>query len=88
MLRFPWLAAEGLVEDAGEAPEGGAAGVAFTKTLRAGNGAGSVDGVDAGGREGDAGRNPVTGNIECRAKFDPASATAFPNNAANTANKV
>ena len=33
----------------------------------------------------DAGRNPTTGNIECRAKFDPASATAFPINAANTA---
>lgn len=33
----------------------------------------------------DAGRNPVTGQIQCRAQFDPASATAFPNNAANTA---
>ena len=33
----------------------------------------------------DAGRNPVTGNIECRAKFDANSAVAFPNNAGNTA---
>ncbi len=27
----------------------------------------------------DAGRNPTTGAIECRAKFDPASATVWPN---------
>ena len=33
----------------------------------------------------DAGRNPATGAIECRAKFDPAAATAFPASAANTA---
>ena len=33
----------------------------------------------------DAGRNPLTGATECRAKFDPASATAFPSNAANSA---
>ena len=26
----------------------------------------------------DAGRNPVTGQIQCRSQFDPASATAFP----------
>jgi outer membrane receptor protein involved in Fe transport len=33
----------------------------------------------------DAGRNPVTGQIQCRAQFDPASATAYPNNAGNQA---
>ncbi len=33
----------------------------------------------------DAGRNPVTGNIECRAKFDPNSAVAFPASTANSA---
>jgi outer membrane receptor protein involved in Fe transport len=33
----------------------------------------------------DAGLNPATGQIQCRAQFDPASATAFPNNAANAA---
>ncbi|MGE3693327.1 MAG: TonB-dependent receptor plug domain-containing protein, partial [Novosphingobium sp.] len=31
----------------------------------------------------DAGKNPVTGAIECRAKFDSAAAIAFPNSAAN-----
>jgi outer membrane receptor protein involved in Fe transport len=33
----------------------------------------------------DAGRNPTTNAIECRAKFDPAAQIAFPNNAANQA---
>ncbi len=33
----------------------------------------------------DAGTNPITGARECRAKFDPAAAIAFPNSAANTA---
>jgi outer membrane receptor protein involved in Fe transport len=33
----------------------------------------------------DAGRNPATGQIQCRAQFDPASATAYPNNAGNQA---
>jgi outer membrane receptor protein involved in Fe transport len=33
----------------------------------------------------DAGRNPVTGNIECRAKFDATARIAFPSSAANTA---
>nr|WP_295371388.1 TonB-dependent receptor [uncultured Sphingosinicella sp.] len=33
----------------------------------------------------DAGRNPTTGAIECRAKFDPAAAIAAPNTPANQA---
>ena len=33
----------------------------------------------------DAGRNPLTGAIQCRSQFDPASAVAGPNNAANQA---
>ncbi|MEJ5977941.1 TonB-dependent receptor [Novosphingobium sp. PS1R-30] len=33
----------------------------------------------------DAGRNPVTGAIQCRSQFDPASAVAGPNNAFNRA---
>jgi len=32
----------------------------------------------------DAGRNPVTGQIQCRSQFDPASAIAFPATTANT----
>ena len=31
----------------------------------------------------DAARNPVTGQIQCRAQFDPTAATAFPNNQFN-----
>jgi outer membrane receptor protein involved in Fe transport len=33
----------------------------------------------------DAGRDPVTGQITCRAKFDPAARIAFPNNEGNQA---
>ena len=33
----------------------------------------------------DAGRNPLTGQIQCRSQFDPAAQVAFPNNAANVA---
>lgn len=33
----------------------------------------------------DAGRNPITGQIQCRAQFDPASAIAFPDDPANVA---
>ncbi len=33
----------------------------------------------------DAGRNPATGAIECRARFDPAAQVAFPASAANAA---
>jgi outer membrane receptor protein involved in Fe transport len=33
----------------------------------------------------DAGRNPVTGQIQCRAQFDPASAIAYPATATNAA---
>ncbi len=33
----------------------------------------------------DAGRNPITGAIQCRAQFDPASAIAFPGTTANAA---
>lgn len=33
----------------------------------------------------DAGRNPLTGQIQCRSQFDPAAATAGPNNAFNRA---
>jgi len=33
----------------------------------------------------DAGRNPTTGQIQCRAQFDPTAATVFPNNAGNAA---
>jgi len=36
----------------------------------------------------DAGRNPVTGQIQCRAQFDPASATAFAGQAAKLANDI
>lgn len=33
----------------------------------------------------DAGRNPVTGQIQCRAQFDPTAAVAFPSSTANSA---